>query len=130
MRTTIAAFALVAAVAAPALAGFRVFQPLHMTVNSDGSGFAIGNMADTRANGDSVSYIGCMDFATPTSTVGICEARDNLGHSVRCHTTGPDMLRAVAMINATSRIQLAWDSTSSCTMLQVENMSYTAPVAP
>ena len=113
-----------------AFGGMRVFQPVHITVNSDGSGFAVGNLGDTRASADSVSYIGCLSYATPTSTIGECQARDNLGHSIWCTFNGADMLRTAAMINSTSRIQLAWNASNGCTMLQVENMSFSPPIAP
>ena len=122
--------ALVAATATSAFAGLKSYQPIVLHFNSDGSGYIMGSLADTRNTPDSLAYIGCEVWAEPGYVGGRCYGHDATGRSEECTFSGAQLAQAAAMVNGGSRVQVSFDNTNTCTFILVTNTSNWKPSTP
>ena len=127
MRTILALT--VALAAAPAFAGNKTTNYVHVTINADGSGEMSGSIGDARASADGTQFIGC-SFTGSTIASGYCYAIDASNRGDYCLLNSAVQQQAVGMIGPFSWIDVQWDNHNNCTIVRVDNFSYNRPVTP
>lgn len=89
---------------------------------------AQGALGQARNSTDSVQYIGCIMYTwTDAPTWGICSAKDAAGHTATCSVFDTSLLDRVQNIKGDSWIKFEWDTSATCTYLEIYNTSYMAP---
>jgi hypothetical protein len=117
-------------------AGAVIDAPTELTLNDDGSGFALGNMVDARFAANDVELIGCGVRAVDDGSgfpfeFGFCSVRVADG-SVEglagfCTTTSPVLIDKMNAASDYSFITFAWNANGECTNVGFSTQSFYIP---
>lgn len=124
MKRIILSVAILAA-AGTAYAGTRGSYPVVIT-----STYAYGSLATARASSDTLSYVECQRYVTPTNAVLFCYARDATGKSAACSTNDPAFVAEGRALKGDSLLYFEWDANGACKALRVTDSSTLAPKSP
>ncbi|MFT3807544.1 hypothetical protein [Arenimonas sp.] len=106
---------ILAAVAAPAMAGYEFLQEVSVTPTS-----AQGSVSGARRAADAVQYIYCTSSAVLSGAVsGTCNARDKFGNTRSCSTTVPAMIDAIQSIDDSSFVLFQVNGSGQCSSISV-----------
>lgn len=106
-----------------ASAGLRVTSPVWVDPQER---IVMGTLADTRATADNVQYVTCV---TGALGIGSCGAVDAKGRRAACSTMNPDHIATIRSLTQHSFISFSWDESGVCTLIQVQNGSWSLPAA-
>src|SRR5687768_5909904 len=112
-----------------AMAGLVQSMPVAVTVNTDGSGTARGNMATARSSPNDVEYIGCGirrhdDGAGGATASGFCQASDAEGVTGFCSSENMALLDAIQGIADYSYVTFSWNSKGQCQFIGISTQSF------
>jgi hypothetical protein len=108
-----------------AYAGYSYASPVYISSGS-GAGLAEGSLHGARHSTDGVQYIGCeIDGYSSGYRYVSCAATDAQHHQKFCYTTTPSAaeLNALSLINESSFLYFAVDSSGRCVNISVNNDS-------
>ncbi len=99
-------------------------------VNSSGM-VAYGALGSARNSSDSNQYIGCYNEAYSSgSQYIICFARDSAANYASCTSTDPHFMAVAQSVSGDSFVEFSWNSSGTCTFVEVINTSYVPPKQP
>jgi hypothetical protein len=132
MICLLSALSISALVGATAFAGATQPAQVTVTVNSDGSGSASGDMVTARFAPDTVTLIGCglRHHLNPDGTVnrfGFCQATNSANVQGQCSVTNPDLLDALKATSDFAFIVFNWDASGTCTFVGFSTQSFYIP---
>ena len=115
-----------------AMAGLVQPFPVAVTVNSDGSGSAVGSMTDARFSKNDVEYMGCGvrrfdDGVGGVILYGFCQAADSANEVGFCETENPALIASIGDQDDYSFIAFTWDSDGSCRSIGNSTQSFYIP---
>lgn len=118
--------------ASMAMAGLKNTQPVDVTLESDGSGNALGDMVTARFDGGPDEFIGCgirvySDGAGGSFEFGFCQAEDADGDRAFCNTQDKALLQAMKSTSDFSFITFGWNSDGECTRIGFSTQSFYIP---
>lgn len=116
---------LAVAVPATALAGYKVSEPVTITIVSSSTARVRGSMIGAHNSSDSVQYIGCQnryDFS-------YCWARDASGRTAMCSTSEPGHMAAMLSVNATSYLDVTMTNGVCANMEISASSKWMSPVS-
>ena len=123
-------------VAMKAYAGYTRVEPVYV-YNSDGVGYAYGNLSDTRNSADTTEYITCyvVLYLSQTGSMGSaaygCEAVNSSYTSLGCSGTDPTVAQYLASgLKGDSFIYFTNNADGYCTLIEIEQSSIIAPKGP
>lgn len=122
MKRTLLSVLALAAAAATAHAGTRGSYPVYV-----GSSYAYGSLATARASADTLSYVECQRYVTPTNAVLSCYARDAAGKTAMCTSSDPAFVAEGRALKGDSLLYFEWDASGACKALRVTDSSTLAP---
>jgi hypothetical protein len=108
--------------------GMKELDPVYFYTN----GF-YGQLGSARSSTDHNQVLSCGMYAYPTSIFMTCGAIDANGVSRGCSATvapGSPFVAALQSMTANSWIDVSYDSSGTCTMIGVYNLSANYPVQP
>jgi hypothetical protein len=118
--------ALLSMIGGTAVAGYQASQGV--TVNTAGR-YAYASIGSARNSANSTEYVDFIYVASPGSEFLWAFMRDASGVAGSCTTTAPAFLNAAKSINTDSYVYIAWDTSGSCTNMEVRATSYHSPKA-
>jgi hypothetical protein len=131
MKKVLGTMAILAAVAmggSAATAGMKRVEPVSVTRNTDGSGYASGSIGSTRNEPSTTSYLTCSLAKFGAGSLQVfCSAQDAGGDYVYAYSTDPDLVRVVGQAGEGSWLNFSWDTSSKITNFTNEVSSWSAP---
>jgi hypothetical protein len=124
MKKMLTSIALLAG-AATAQAGTRSSYPVYI-----GATYAYGSLGTARASSDTLSYVECQRYVTPSNAVLTCYVRDAAGKTAMCITNDPSFVAEGRALKGDSLLYFEWDANGYCKALRVTDSSYLAPKSP
>jgi len=127
-----AAVVVLSLISSVAMAGLTQPAPVEVTLNSDGSGNAFGDMVTARFADNDVELIGCGirvrdDGAGGTFEFGFCQATDSADERGFCQTDRPDLLEALKATADYSFITFSWNPDGECRSIGFSTQSFYIP---
>jgi hypothetical protein len=132
MRIKLVTIGVLALISSIAMAGRVQPAPVTVTVNTDGSGQAHGDMATARSSANDVEYIGCGvrrhdNGAGGASAYGFCQAGDAAGVTGFCSTDNAELLDVIENVADYSFITFSWNNKGQCRMIGISTQSFYIP---
>jgi hypothetical protein len=125
-----------AVVAMTAYAGYKRVEPVYV-YSSGGTGYAYGNLSDTRNSADATQYISCYValYLTQTGSMGSasygCQAENASGVSLSCYGTDPTVAQYISSgLKGDSYIYFSNNQNGYCTYIEIDQSSTIAPKGP
>jgi hypothetical protein len=101
------------------------------TVLIYGSGLRVhGALGAVRNSASPTEFIGCKVTASSSGSSVSCSAQDAAGATFSCSSSNANLVNAALAISGDSWLSVNRDSTSTCTLISVENSSIHEPKAP
>jgi len=88
--------------------------------------YAAGAMGTARNSQDGNQYIGCslQGYAGNSATSLYCYAANSAGTYCGCLSSDPHLIAVAQSMTSDPYLYFGWDSTSTCTVLRVDENSY------
>jgi hypothetical protein len=120
------ATSLLALAAGNAWSGYKQVSPVSVNLSYR---YASGSLGSTRNSADTQSYLSCYTYASPTDAgpVGVCVAYNGSVSGSCLFQNKPALASVVQSLSSDSWVYFAWDASNQCTMIQVDNGSYSEP---
>ena len=102
-----------------------------ITLETDGSGSAQGDMVTARFADNDVEFIGCgirlFDFGSGVFEFGFCQAEDSSETSAFCSTQNADLLESMRATADFSFVTFSFDTAGECTRIGFSTQSFYIP---
>ena len=116
---------------AVSVAGLVQPAAVFITLETDGSGFAQGDMATARFADNDVEFIGCgirlFDISGSLVEFGFCQAEDSSETSAFCSTQNAGLLESMRATADYSFVTFSFDTAGVCTRIGFSTQSFYIP---